>query len=223
MERNIGGFERWNWGHFNQGFRMEIVDFLIVGSGCTGAMSAKTLCQSGQKVLMIDVGLKPDNQLFNKSNFIQKRQDDPTQSDYFLGKNFEALSESLHPNIPQQTAQRKFMSALTETLTPIETSSFFPVESLAFGGLGNGWGLGSYVFSDNELKKTNLPIQAMKKAYQVVANRIGISGEQNDDVSRFCHDNLIELQEPISLNPAAESLYARYKKIPLWVAQQWHY
>jgi glycosyltransferase involved in cell wall biosynthesis len=189
---------------------MEIVDFLIVGSGCTAAMAAETLCLSEQRILMIDVGLESDNQLFSENNFIQKRQNDPLQSDYFLGKNFEALSDSLHPNIPQQTAQRKFMSALTDSLTPIETDNFFPVESLALGGLGNGWGLGSYTFSENELGKTSLPINEMQKAYQVVASRIGISGEKNDDASRFCHDNLIELQEPIALNPAAKNLYARY-------------
>lgn len=191
---------------------MEVIDFIIIGSGCTGAMAAETLCQTNQKVLMLDVGFECENPILSNKSFIEKRKLDIQQGDYFLGRNLEALSQATHLNIPQETAQRKFMTDHTDKLIPIESNSFFPVESLALGGLGNGWGLGSYVFSENELKKTGLPVYEMQEAYKFVAQNIGISGEKEDDASQFCHGNQIDLQSPTKLNPAAESLFNRYTK-----------
>jgi hypothetical protein len=192
---------------------MEIVDFIIIGSGCTGAMVAETLCQTNKDVLMIDTGLKPEKQIENNQSFIEKRRYDVEQRNYFLGKNLEALKQSTHPNIPQQTAQRIFMTEQTDHLLPLSTDSFFPVESLAFGGLGNGWGLGCYAFSENELKRVGLPIKEMQAAYKFVAKKIGISGEGHDDASIYCHNGQIDLQNPIQLNAPAESLLKKYSKL----------
>ena len=33
---------------------MEITDFIVIGSGCTGAMAAQTLAEAGENVLIID-------------------------------------------------------------------------------------------------------------------------------------------------------------------------
>ena len=46
------------------------------------------------------------------------------------------------------------------------SEDFFPMESLAQGGLGAGWGLGTYVYSEAELEKAGLPQQEMKNSYQ---------------------------------------------------------
>ena len=191
---------------------MEIADYIIIGSGCTGAIAAETLCYSGKKVLMIDTGIEDKNESRNNGDFITKRLNDGAQSDYFLGKKYEVLSENVNPNIPQITPQRAYVNALTETLLPVKTANFFPVESLAFGGLGNSWGLGSYAFSAEEIKKCGLDLQKMNEAYAWVSKKIGISGENNDDAAEFCHSYLLELQPSINLNPAAKDLYNRYKK-----------
>lgn len=191
---------------------MEIIDYIIVGSGCTGAMTAETLSQSGKRVLVLDVGLENKNSSESTNNFITKRFNDKQQSDFFLGEELEVLSENTHPNIPQQMAQRKFMTDLSDKFLSVESANFFPVESLALGGLGNGWGLGSCVFSSNELKKVGLSAPMMAESYKTIAKRIGISGVKNDDASIFCHQNQIALQAPIQLNPSAESLYKKYQK-----------
>jgi len=191
---------------------MEIIDFIIVGSGCTGAMAAETLCASGKKVLMLDAGITGTVDLQGNDNFVQKRFEDNNQADFFLGKQLEALAEATHPNIPQQTAQRKFMSDDTDKFIPVHSNNFFPVESLALGGLGNGWGLGSYTFSNNELKKCGLLPHEMKAAYQTIAQRIGISGEATDDASNYCHNNEIDLQHALTLNPSAKNLYKKYQR-----------
>ncbi len=191
---------------------MELADYIIIGSGCTGAMAAETLCGNGRSVLMIDAGIEGEISTKHNDDFISKRLHDEHQSEFFLGDAFEALREPVHPNIPQQTPQRAFMNAQTDRFLSIQSNNFFPVESLAFGGLGNGWGLGSYTFSDNELRKCNLPVDEMNNAYKTVAERIGISGSVDDDASAYCHNNLFPIQPPIRLNPAAESLYYKYKK-----------
>jgi hypothetical protein len=191
--------------------KMELKDYIIIGSGCTGAMAAETLCGNGKSVLMIDTGLEKEIITNSNDNFIAKRLNDNNQSKFFLGDELEALGESTHPNIPQQTAQRVFMSALTDQFLSIESKSFFPVESLALGGLGNGWGLGSYAFSNEELKLCQLPVDGMNNAYKTIAERIGISGEQDDDASVYCHNKIFETQPSIQLNPSAESLYNKYK------------
>ncbi len=188
------------------------MDYMIIGSGCTAAMAAETLCGSGKQVLMIDAGLEKGIITRPEEDFISKRLHNQEQSRFFLGDELEALGEATHPNIPQQTAQRTFMSALTERFLPIGSSNFFPVESLALGGLGNGWGLGSYAFSTAELEKCKLPVQPMKAAYGTIAQRIGISGEQEDDASGYCHGELFSTQPSINLNPSAADLYGRYRK-----------
>ncbi len=199
---------------------MEVVDYIIVGSGCTGAMAAATLCANGKQVVILDTGIEGNPTETNTNDFIKKRYHDQQQADFFLGKNLEALQAPTHANIPQQTAQRSFITKLTDTLLPIESTHFFPVESLALGGLGNGWGLGAYTFSANELKRVGLNEKEILNAYKLIADRIGISGETNDDASRFCHNNTIPLQPPLEINATANSLYQQYqKKKPLFSAK----
>jgi hypothetical protein len=199
---------------------MEIIDYIVVGSGCTGAMTAETLAESGKRVLVLDVGIENESSSEVYADFITKRFNDKQQADFFLGKELEVLSENTHPNIPQQMSQRKFMTELTDRFLPVASENFFPVESLALGGLGNGWGLGSCIFSTNELKKVGLSTDLMKESYKIIANRIGISGEKNDDASTFCHNNFIDLQPSIRLNPAAESLYLQYRKKETYFKQK---
>ncbi len=191
---------------------MELADYMIIGSGCTGAMAAATLCDNGKSVMMIDAGIEGETPVKTNDDFISKRLHDAHQPDFFLGDELDALREPVHPNIPQQTPQRAFMNAQTDRFIPIQSNNFFPVESLAFGGLGNGWGLGSYTFSGKELQKCSLPVDEMNDAYKTVATRIGISGSADDDASVYCHNNLFPVQPSVQLNPSAESLYHRYLK-----------
>jgi hypothetical protein len=200
--------------------QMEIADYLIVGSGCTGAMVAETLCETGKHVLMIDVGLKNDVPTNFDTDFISIRKNEKAQGNALLGTKLEALEVPTHPNIPQQTAQRKFMTALTDQLIPMQSPDFFPVESLALGGLGNGWGLGSYVFSEKELTKIGLKNKMMQDAYKVVASRVGISGQESDDAAMYCHNQTIPLQRSIHINPVADSFYKRYEKKKLQFHQK---
>jgi choline dehydrogenase-like flavoprotein len=115
---------------------MEIADFLIVGSGCTGAIAAHELCLTGKRVVMVDVGIQSLDTPPPEEDFMTIRNTFDDQKDLFLGSKFEALQTPQHKNIPQQTAQRKYMTELIDKLIPISSDTIFPVESLALGGLG---------------------------------------------------------------------------------------
>lgn len=191
---------------------MVIADYIIVGSGCTGAIIANTICGNGKQVLMIDAGLQKDTKAFPSMDFITRRQQDEAQGDYFLGEKFEVLQKSNTRNLPQQTAQRKFMTDGTNDWLSVSTKTFDPVESLAYGGLGNGWGLGSNVFSSQELRKCGLPVSEMEKAYREVGDMIGLSGENNDDAATYSHNNKVSLQPATKLNEASQHFYDGYIK-----------
>ncbi len=191
---------------------MEVADFLIVGSGCTGAIAAHQLCLSGKRVVMVDAGISPPDMETPEDDFMTIRNTFDHQKDIFLGPELEALQFPQHKNIPQQTAQRKYMTSLTDKLIPLSSGTIFPVESLALGGLGSGWGLGSCVFSDAELDKTGLPAEQIKASYAAVASIIGVSGEAGDDTAKYCHNNLIPVQPATKINPCAGSLLNNYNQ-----------
>ena len=191
---------------------MEVADFLIVGSGCTGAIAAHQLCLTGKRVVMVDAGIQPAGTVAPEEDFMTLRNTSDTQRDIFLGPDLEALQTPEHKNIPQQTAQRKYMTGETGRLIPLSSHTIFPVESLALGGLGNGWGLGSYVFSDAEWNRIGLPANKLKESYKAVASIIGISGDETDDTSTYCHNNLIPIQPATNINPCAGNLLNNYSK-----------
>ena len=104
---------------------MDLVDYIIVGSGASGSISAETICGLGYRVLMIDTGFDNDYKPLDNNDFISKRIYDDSQSDYFLGKKYEVLSENLNPNIPQQTPQRAYVNSFVDKLLPFKTNNFF--------------------------------------------------------------------------------------------------
>lgn len=190
---------------------MEIVDIIVVGSGCSGAIAAKSLAQKGRSVLVLDAGILPSSTTDQPQDFLTKRREDDDQINYFLGKNFDVLTSQKHPNIAQQTAQRIFMTQQVEEFLPSSSELFFPVESLAKGGLGNGWGLGCCVFSDAEMRKCGLHADSLFKSYQKVSEWIGVSGH-NDNASPYTHAYKLKLQPSINANSVSQRILDKYNR-----------
>lgn len=163
-------------------YGMSLPDFIVVGSGCTGAIAAQTLAESGHSVLIIDGGQHNEDEAdrIPDESFISLRRHDDKQEEYFLGKHFESIPEGKTSSGSQLTPARNFLIRETEKYLPLLSKSFSAIESLAIGGLGGGWGLGCCVFSDRELIRAGLNPSEMKPAYQLIADRIGISGERDD-------------------------------------------
>ena len=145
-------------------------------------MAAQTLVEAGVKVTMLDVGVTDAKyaSLVPDADFLSLRRTDAEQHRYFLGDDFEALSWGEMKTGAQLTAPRKFMATLVERFLPILSESFSPLESLALGGLGNGWGIGCNVFSPHELAACGFDAHIMAEAYRVVARRIGVSATRDD-------------------------------------------
>lgn len=77
-------------------------DYIIVGSGATGAVAAHSLAEAGVNVAVLDVGVEDEKykDIIPNKDFISIRKEDKNQQDYFLGKEFEG--------IPWQTTKSGF-------------------------------------------------------------------------------------------------------------------
>ena len=133
-------------------------DFIIVGSGPSGAMAAQSLVEAGVDVGMVDVGFR-DTYYDNKipyGDFVSIRKSDPNQHAYFLGKHFEGIPFGKIKTGAQLTPPRNFVIQEVNKWLPIESTNFLPMESLAYGGLGGAWGLACFVYSGPEIKSVGL-------------------------------------------------------------------
>lgn len=188
-------------------------DFIVVGSGCTGAIAARSLAEAGHSVVIIDGGETHHGAAENipDKDFITLRNTDEAQERYFLGEHFESIPEGKTSSGSQLTPARNFLVRGTEKYLPLISESFSAIESLAVGGLGGGWGLGCCVFSDRELELAGLNAAKMKPAYQVIADQIGLSGEK-DDAAPFTSSFITGLQPAFSLDEPAQAIKAKYEK-----------
>ena len=188
-------------------------DYIVVGSGPSGAMAAQTLVEAGTDVAMLDVGFS-DSFYQNKipdQNFVSLRKEDTEQHVYFLGEQFEGIPLGKIKTGPQLTPPRKFVIEGVEKWLPTISNSFEPMQSLAYGGLGSAWGLACFAFSGPELREMGLDETKMIRAYQTIADRIGISGERDDGLS-YCTRELNNIQPPTKLDSSAKRIYSNYKK-----------
>jgi len=188
-------------------------DVLIVGSGASGAMAAQTLGGSGLRVAVIDVGERDTTYgpLVPAEDFTTIRTSDPEQHAYFLGADYEGLSWADNRVGSQLTPPRGHLVRGVSASIPLVSETFFPLESLAYGGLGGGWGLGCFAFSRRELERAGLPPGPLREAYQVVADRIGISGAR-DDAAPYCLDGLQRIQPAPPLEENLAGLLAAYER-----------
>lgn len=188
-------------------------DVLVVGSGASGAIAAQTLGGGGRRVGVLDVGERDETygRLVPRADFTTVRTTDEEQHAYFLGTDYEALAWANSRVGSQLTPPRGHLVRGVEQRIPIVSDSFFPLESLAYGGLGGGWGLGCFVYSAAELERTGLPVSAIQDAYQVVADRIGISGA-DDDAAPYCLGHLERIQPAPPLEENLAGLLAAYER-----------
>ncbi|MBN8580029.1 MAG: hypothetical protein J0L96_05100 [Anaerolineae bacterium] len=186
-------------------------EYIVVGSGPSGAMAAQTLVEAGKQVALVDVGVTGvDYESFLPDEGFEKlRHRDENQHRYLLGGAFESVDWDGVKVGAQLTPARKHLVKDVSKLIPMISDTFFPMESMAYGGLGSGWGLGTYVYSDAELTRAGLNPQAMHESYQVVSDRIGIATGR-DDLSTYITGGLENIQPPLKMDNSAAKLLAAY-------------
>lgn len=188
-------------------------DYIVVGSGATGAIAAKTLVDAGKQVGLLDIGEKDEvyKDIIPNTDFTTIRREDKKQHSYFLGNDFEGIPWDTGRVGSQLTPPRSFLTRFSEKLMPFKSDSFQPMESTAKGGLGGGWGLGCYVFSKPELEAIGLDESEMLPAYQSVASYIGVSGAQ-DDSQPYSLRDLEDIQPATKIEDNLKGIFDTYKK-----------
>jgi hypothetical protein len=188
-------------------------DFIVVGSGATGAMAAQTLVKAGVRVAVLDVGEKEEvyAPLIPDQDFDTLRRQDGAQHRYFLGDDFEGVPWATDKVGSQLTPPRNFLTHGVDRFLPFGSDTLKPMESLARGGLGGGWGLGCYLFSKAELEAVGLDEPQTLEAYDVVAARIGVSGTR-DGASAYCLRDLKNVQPSIELEENSVAVYRAYQR-----------
>ena len=188
-------------------------DVIVVGSGPSGAHAAQAAVASGAKVAVVDVGhvdhhyvdIVPDRP------FSEIRRDDAEQRRYFLGERLEGVAARAGAAGAQLTPPRKFIVHEADERLPFRSSTMRPMQSLALGGLGAGWGAGCATYDQRELQRAGLPTEGFGRYYDVVAAAIGVSGTTEDDVSPDVAA-LRHLQPPLDLDSNASAIMRTYAR-----------
>jgi choline dehydrogenase-like flavoprotein len=193
----------------------EASDVLVVGSGPSGVNAAVPLVEAGLRVTLLDVG-KQDatyRPLIPDAAFDEIRRSDPGQHRFFLGDRFEGLSfeNQTRGATPQLGPPRQYAVEGSAGVLPTASPGFAALHSFARGGLGATWGAACFPFLDEELERCGLDAAELRPHYEAIARRVGISGEQDDDLSPF-RGPLAALLPPLDVDHNAEALLARYRE-----------
>jgi nucleoside-diphosphate-sugar epimerase len=160
---------------------MDIHDYIVVGSGCSGAIVAQTLVDRGAKVTMLDVGIKDDvDYKVPNEDFVDLRKNDAEQYRYLIGNKAEGISWGKVGSGAQITPPRKYILNLVDRYANIASSSFSAFQSLGYGGMGIGWSLQSWEYTKDEVQAMGLDNAKMRRAYSYLAEKIGLCASDND-------------------------------------------
>ncbi|WP_167631291.1 GMC oxidoreductase [Mariprofundus ferrooxydans] len=159
-------------------------DVIIVGSGPAGVSAAFPLVQSGLRVLMLDGGHEEKIRA-PEIDYLSARISDANQHKWIVGDDFYALRqlETISPKLRAPTLAYVFDGF--SGANKIIADNFVAVGSLATGGMSNAWGCGVAKLSDDELAPFPFDASEIEPSYQAIAERIGISGRCDDDMSFY--------------------------------------
>lgn len=186
-------------------------DIIIVGAGPAGIAAAIPLVDAGIKVLMLDAG-KADSKQSNEFNY-PAMQTKNSSWKKVLGDKFQAL-QAVDNSSP------KFrVPWIADKFSEYDQAHEFILENyvvkgmLAAGGLSNAWGAGVACFDAADLKHFPFGQSDLAASYQIIAKRIGVCGNDDDDLVDF-YGRCFSLQPAPPLDAASTMLLSAYAKNP---------
>jgi len=185
-------------------------DILIIGSGPAGVSAAFPLVEAGFKVLMIDGGktasLDPP-----VSSYLTSRNSNTDQLNLMIGKDFYSLKKKANSSPKLNVPHLSYVFAEYADANKILNQEFYGLGSLAVGGLSNAWGCGVACLSAFEAEDFPFDYNELRKSYQIIANRIGVSGCHDDDMADYF--GIDEwAQPPIQMDTLQSYIFKKYKK-----------
>jgi choline dehydrogenase-like flavoprotein len=185
-------------------------DVIVVGSGASAVNAAMPLIEAGRAVRMLDVGNAGDRYPMPDGPFEQVRRTDPEQHRYLLGDHFEGIAFDDTGIKAHLTPPRQFVAEDANRLQPVASTSFFPLHSLAVGGLGGAWGAGAPCFVESDFAGFPIGFADLAPHYEAVASRIGINGTR-DDLWPFL-GQLAALQPAVEIDHNGATILGRYER-----------
>jgi choline dehydrogenase-like flavoprotein len=186
-------------------------DVIVVGSGASAVNAAAPLIAAGRAVRMLDVGNVGGRYPLPDGPFEEVRRRDPQQHRYLLGDRFEGIGFEHVGAGAQLTPPRQFVCEDADRLQPVASTSFFPLHSLAEGGLAGAWGAGAPCFVDSDFAGFPIGHADLAPHYEEVAARIGINGTR-DDLWPFLGE-LDALQPPVEIDHNGRTILDRYARV----------
>jgi len=169
------------------------------------------------RVLLLDAGVSPGAPPApNPRSYHEIRRDDPRQWRRFLGPRLEALAGGAGPPSPKFDAPggRYAWRGFAEVQGIEGRDDFTIVGSLARGGLSNLWGAGLSTYDRSELAEFPFEPEELAPHYARVAERVGLSGYERDDLWVEGVDEAIPADPPLELAENARRLLERYRRDP---------
>lgn len=191
-------------------------DLAIVGSGPAGVSAAWPLVGADRRVVMLDPGVWPPGADIDadgsNTSYMETRQTDPDQWRLFFGDDFAALAAEPAASPKLRAPAHGFVYSGFAKAYGLSTRNFMAVGSLARGGLSNAWGAGAYAYDDDDLKAFPVSAADLAPSFRAVAERIGLSGVDDDDDMAAFYGRGLALQPPLPLHDNATRLLERYRR-----------
>lgn len=187
-------------------------DIAIFGSGPAGVSAAYPFLETGLKVTIFDpgaaVGAPPPG-----DSYLSMRTSDPAQWRHLIGPDFEALEklDELSPKFRVPRLKHAFEGYLDRYR--IECENAVVHGSLASGGLSNAWGAGVSCFDESDLAAFPIKSSDLALSYRRIAERVGLSGTSNDDLSSFFGSE-VPLQASLPMDETISALFDAYRRAP---------
>lgn len=175
-------------------------DCIVIGSGPAGVSATFPLVESGLQVLMLD----------GTGEAELDRDSDSEAWRRMLGNELQALlpEDGLSPKLRTPAARR--ITDAFQHAHDIQGQGFVTVGSIARGGLSRIWGAFVSEFDASDIEGWPFSIEELRASYRCVINRIGVSGNETDEMAEF-YGRSGTILPALPIGPAASYLLRRYR------------